>query len=101
MFGVHLYRIIESDLGAYGGGTIFIVTIAHRRSLAPLPQNRPSSPRRGSMAEPLAKDVSKASGVNRHAHARRTRLSGAATLVKGSSISRRFDDHEDGRLSLF
>ena len=41
-----------------------------------------------------------ASGGNRHAHARRTRLSGAVTLAKGSSIARRFHDHEDGRLSL-
>ena len=52
------------------------------------------------MAEPLSSGVQIASGGNRRAHARRTRLSGEITLAKGSSIARRFHDHEDGRLSL-
>ena len=52
------------------------------------------------MAKPLSSGVQIASGGDRRAHARRTRLSGAVTLAKGSSIARRFHDHEDGRLSL-
>ena len=53
------------------------------------------------MEKPLLQSgVQIASGGNHRAHARRTRLSGAVTFAKGSSIARRFHDHEDGRLSL-